>query len=735
MAPKNKKQKEIVQDERLQAIVLTDSYETKFMPLTSVEPRCLLPLCNVPLIEYTLEFLAKAGVDEVYLMCCSHADKVQTYIDGSKWNQAGSPFKINTIMSLESRSVGDAMRDLDNRGLITGDFLLVSGDVVTNIQFDEVLSAHRQRRLIDKDHIVTMVLTQASPLHRTRSQSVPSTFILDKKTDRCLYYQDIPSINGLKASISVDPDLLEDVDEFVIRNDLIDCHVDICSPLVPVIFQENFDYQYLRRDFVRGTLSSDLLKKTIYAYITNEDYAARVESWQTYDAISQDILERWCYPIAPDSNLLEDQSYTYESKHIYKEKDIRLSQSCKIGSCVVIGSNSFIGDASQVENSVIGRNCQIGTNVIIKNSYIWDNSIIKDNCQIEHSIVASNSVINQNVKLNSGSVIGFNVVIGDNVIVAENTRIVERPVKHLSDSSYIGDSLSSDDEFYQDIQAKRAAEEKENIVEVDEGAVNDPAIVGENGIGFAYDSESEYGDYDDDEVSSSSKHYHGLVYKLDELYLSDTSIVSSMPNRRKKRRTYSSASHATATDAEHDYNNNTDGEEDDEEDFNKEAIATVERAMENNHDLDTALLELNTLRMSMNVTYHDVRLATCTALLQRIEHFINTQTLGVKDSVHKIFGKWGQLFKRQVFEDEEQVDLLNILESLCSKLPNNNGPTIFTLALNDLYDNDILDEVNILKWWNQEGYAGKDENTRKVASKWIEWLAEAEEESDGSAEE
>ena len=50
------------------------------------------------------------------------------------------------------------------------------------------------------------------------------------------------------------------------------------------------------------------------------------------------------------------------------------------------------------------------------------------------------------------------------------------------------------------------------------------------------------------------------------------------------------------------------GEE--EEDFGVEGLATVTRAIENNHDIDTALLELNTLRMSMNVTYHDVRSVT-----------------------------------------------------------------------------------------------------------------------------
>lgn len=65
-------------------------------------------------------------------------------------------------------SVGDAMRDLDAKGLITSDFLLVSGDIVCNVPFDEVLTAHRNRRQKDKNAIMTMVLREASPLHRTR---------------------------------------------------------------------------------------------------------------------------------------------------------------------------------------------------------------------------------------------------------------------------------------------------------------------------------------------------------------------------------------------------------------------------------------------------------------------------------------------------------------------------------------------------------------------------------------
>ena len=41
--------------------------------------KCLLPLANTPLIEYTCEFLANAGVEEVILYCGNHTDQVEEY--------------------------------------------------------------------------------------------------------------------------------------------------------------------------------------------------------------------------------------------------------------------------------------------------------------------------------------------------------------------------------------------------------------------------------------------------------------------------------------------------------------------------------------------------------------------------------------------------------------------------------------------------------------------------------
>lgn len=51
------------------------------------------------------------------------------------------------------------------------------------------------------------------------------------------------------------------------------------------LFQDNFDYGDIRRDFVYGVLTSDLLMKNLYCYIAKEGYAARVQDTRSYDAI------------------------------------------------------------------------------------------------------------------------------------------------------------------------------------------------------------------------------------------------------------------------------------------------------------------------------------------------------------------------------------------------------------------------------------------------------------------
>lgn len=719
MPPKNKKQKELVQDERFQAVVLTDCFESRFMPLTALKPRCLLPLANVPLIEYTLEFLARSEVNEVYLMCTSHADQIQQYIDELRWAK-NAPFTITTVNSLELRSVGDAMRDLDNRGIVTGDFLLVSGDVISNVDFPKALAFHKSKKAQDKDHILTTVLSEASPLHRTRTKLDPATFVLDKVSKRCHYYQAIPRFEGRRSEINIDPEILDDIqNDFSIRNDLIDCHIDICSPIVPQIFQENFDYQTLRSDFMKGVLTSDLLKKSIYAYILDEsEYAARVESWSTYSAISQDVLARWCYPLTPDANL-SDSSYSYEFNHIYKEEKVVLAQSCHIGNSTCIGAKTSIGNNSSVSKSVIGRNCRIGANVTITNSYIWDDVIIEDNVVVDNAILSNNSTIKCDSTISRGSVIGFNVVVGEGMQVPTCSRIVDHPLLRADDfaDSFCSESESEDDEG-DDVNTN----------------TNDTEIVGEDGVGVLYMSDREV-EEDSELENNSINNSSGSIYQLGYLNLSDESISSLTKRKARKRRASRNRRLSVNSFMSTDFETGAFSEfEDEDEDFMKEGIATVERSIESNHDIDTAALELNTLKMSMNVTYHEVRIVTIRAMIKRILHFVATDTLNTVMATNKVFETWAELFRRQTFGEEDRIDLIQILQTVCSELDATYGQEILFVGLRKLYDADRVEESDIINWWESPESSASDDliRVRKLTEKFVVWLQEAEEEDSDS---
>jgi translation initiation factor eIF-2B subunit epsilon len=98
----------------------------------------------------------------------------------------------------------------------------------------------------------------------------------------CVHYD---SLYPKQRKLNLNLEIFKSHNELQVRNDLIDCQIDICSVDVPALFTENFDYQEIRKHFVRGILESDILGKTIYCHIISDKYAARVRSTQMYDSI------------------------------------------------------------------------------------------------------------------------------------------------------------------------------------------------------------------------------------------------------------------------------------------------------------------------------------------------------------------------------------------------------------------------------------------------------------------
>lgn len=64
---------------------------------------------------------------------------------------------MTTVVSTSCLSAGEALRLIDQKDVIKSDFVLVSGDTVSNMNLAPVLEAHRARRQKDKSNIFTMV--------------------------------------------------------------------------------------------------------------------------------------------------------------------------------------------------------------------------------------------------------------------------------------------------------------------------------------------------------------------------------------------------------------------------------------------------------------------------------------------------------------------------------------------------------------------------------------------------
>lgn len=65
--------------------------------------------------------------------------------------------QVTPVVSTNCISVGEALRVIDHKDVIKNDFVLISGDTVSNTVLAPALEAHRQRREKDKNAIMTMV--------------------------------------------------------------------------------------------------------------------------------------------------------------------------------------------------------------------------------------------------------------------------------------------------------------------------------------------------------------------------------------------------------------------------------------------------------------------------------------------------------------------------------------------------------------------------------------------------
>ena len=123
----------------MRAVVLVGGFGTRLRPLTSDLPKQMLPIVDRPMIEHVVGHLAAHGVEEVVLSLGFLPDAfLDTYPDG---RCAGIP--LHYVVEPEPLDTAGAIRFAAEDAGIDEAFLVLNGDVLTDLAVDELIGFHR----------------------------------------------------------------------------------------------------------------------------------------------------------------------------------------------------------------------------------------------------------------------------------------------------------------------------------------------------------------------------------------------------------------------------------------------------------------------------------------------------------------------------------------------------------------------------------------------------------------
>ena len=121
----------------MKAVVLAGGKGTRLAPYTTVLPKPLMPIGDMPILEIMLRQMKKSGVEEVILTTGHLASLLRAFF------QDGERFGIKISYSYEDQPLGTA----GPLSLIEGldeTFLVTNGDVLTTLNLNDLVAAHRQ---------------------------------------------------------------------------------------------------------------------------------------------------------------------------------------------------------------------------------------------------------------------------------------------------------------------------------------------------------------------------------------------------------------------------------------------------------------------------------------------------------------------------------------------------------------------------------------------------------------
>jgi mannose-1-phosphate guanylyltransferase len=314
----------------------------------------MTPLLNRPLLEHTLDYLKKHNVNDFIFTLGYLPEGIQNYFGN------GSKFGVKISYLVEEFSLGSAGAIKNAERFLDDFFIVVNGDIFTEIDLTAMANLHRQNKAI-----ATIAL---APVDDPTPYGVVETDA-ENKVKRFLEKPgwDEVTTNMINAGI------------YIMESEILS--------YIPGNMFFTFERDVFPSLLERG--------QAMYGY-PSEAYWTDIGTPQKYLELHHHLLNR--YDV--------DKSTKFEGVS-------SIHPSARTEGPVIIGAGCFIGKDSVIKGpAVLGSGCRIEEAVVIEGAVLWQNCKVGKGAKLRNCVVASNCYIGENCEILDSCVLGDNVIIG-----------------------------------------------------------------------------------------------------------------------------------------------------------------------------------------------------------------------------------------------------------------------------------------------------------------------------------
>lgn len=343
----------------MQALVLVGGQGTRLQPLTLTQPKPAIPLVDRPFIRFMADWLGRHGVTDVVMGCGFRAADLRSALGDEI---PGGP-RIRYVEEEEPLGTAGPIRLAADQGLLTDRFLVLNGDVLTDLDLTEHMRTHSERGAV---------------------------------ASLALYPVDDPTSYGLvrKAGDGAVTEFLEKPDSSQIDTDEVNAGAYVLERSVVDLIPPGRAVSIEREIFPR------LVGQGLFG-LRLEGYWMDIGTPERYLQATWDILEG---VVETQVGALADGAGLVMDGAAEVAPDAQVEGPALIGPGASVGAGARIGP-----RAVVAADCEIGAGA-----------------QVENAVLHPGCVVGAGARIEAGVILAAGVQVGERAVVAEGTMAGER---------------------------------------------------------------------------------------------------------------------------------------------------------------------------------------------------------------------------------------------------------------------------------------------------------------------